>query len=210
MVAAAAETAIVASAASGPCRRRAASAPAAAAAPETEAAEEVAADRHHEIEVAQNDAAAAVAVQAGGEALSSSSSSAASPAGAAAEIEILQGAEPTEPAQVMPTLALILVLADASERAIRHLAARGRFRPAQVHKLELELELELEAAVAGDRGRSDKCIRIRPSSSSSRVEDLEVPVRTITKGREIATPPSIARSASRVVAAEEEGGAAEA
>ena len=213
VVVVAGETAIVGSAASVPYLLRAVSAPAAAAVPETEAAEAAAADRHHEVQTAaQNDAAAAAAVRAVGEGLNSICSSADSPVEAA--VEIPQGAEP---AQVMPTPAL--VLADASERAIRHLAARGRFRPVQVHKRAHKVELEL--AVAVDRGRSDKCINIRPSSSSSsRAEDLEVPVLVsttipipipiITKGKKIATLPWIARSASRVVAVEEGEGAAEA
>ena len=205
LVVAAAETAIiVASAASVPCRLRAVSAPVAVAVAVPEiVAEEAAADRHQEIEAAPSDTAVAAvavaAVQAGGEDLSSSSSSAARPAEAA--VEIPQG---VEPAQVMPALAD----APEEEDAIRHLAARGRFRPA--HKLEPE--------VAADRDRRDKCIRIRPSSSSSssssRVDDLEVPVpvpvppkpiMTITKGKEIETQPSIARSASRVDAEEGEG-----
>lgn len=183
--------AIVVSAASGPFHPRAASEPAAAAAPATEA-EEGGADRRQEEAAALAAQSDAAVLAAEGRDLPRSSS-------AARPVEAGEAQQDAEPAQVR-LLPAIPAPEGASGLAIRRLAAHGRFRLAHNRKSE---------AAAVGRDLSGKCIRTRPSSSS-RANDLEVPV-PVTKEKEIGTPPSIARSAnlSRVGEAEEEEGEAE-
>ena len=169
--------AIAVSAASDPFHPRAASEPAAAAAPATEA-EEGGADRRQEEAAALAAQSDAAVLAAEGRDLPRSSS-------AARPVEAGEAQQDAEPAQVRLLPAIPAPEGASGLAAIRRLAAHGRFRLAHNRKPK---------AAAVGRDLSGKCIRTRPSSSS-RANDLEVPV-PVTKEKEIGTPPSIARSAN--------------